>query len=130
MQLTYFYGDESGRLAAARDLYERYCRFLFDDPARAKTQMMAGIQSALAQAFAQGCIEGAPDRRQAEQCKYGYDVGAGLVREGDDAMHDGQRCRVLTVYPNGELWIEIPSYKTVKWRFVTPLPARHSEFPA
>jgi hypothetical protein len=54
---TYFYGDEAARLVAAQSLYETYCRHLFTDPARAKTQMIAGIQSALGQAFSQGLAE-------------------------------------------------------------------------
>lgn len=54
---TWFYGDEQSRLLASQKIYERYCRHLFDDPARAKTQMIAAIQSALGQAFAQGVNE-------------------------------------------------------------------------
>lgn len=51
---TYFYGHERVRLLAAQDLYEKYCQHLFTDPARAKTQMIASIQSALGQAYIQG----------------------------------------------------------------------------
>lgn len=51
---TYFYGDERSRMMAAQSLYEKYCQYLFTDPARAKTQMIAGIQSSLGQAYAQG----------------------------------------------------------------------------
>lgn len=58
---TYFYGDETSRMRAAQDLYERYCQYLYTDPARAKTQMIAGVQSALAQAFAQGTAERSTD---------------------------------------------------------------------
>lgn len=61
---TYYYGSDSGRLDAAEALYERYCRYLFTDPARAKTQMVAGIQSALGQAFSQGVNESAPQTKE------------------------------------------------------------------
>lgn len=52
--LTWFYGDSNGRHRAARDLYERFCATLATAPDRAMAQLTAGIQSALAEAYAQG----------------------------------------------------------------------------
>jgi hypothetical protein len=60
MDQTYFYGSEAQRMRAAQDLYDQYCQYLYSDPARAKTQMIAGIQIALAQAFAQGANNAPP----------------------------------------------------------------------
>lgn len=55
------------------------------------------------------------DRRQ------GYDVGAGSVKEGDTVLYQGKPCKVLTVYQDGDVQIDVGgSYQTVKWRFVTP----------
>lgn len=51
---AYNYSGETDRLAVAQALYESYCQFLYTDPARAKTQMIAGIQLALRHAFEQG----------------------------------------------------------------------------
>lgn len=52
----------------------------------------------------------------------GFDIGAGVVKEGDMALYNSKPCKVLTVYQDGDVQIEIEpgNYPTVKWRYVTP----------
>jgi hypothetical protein len=45
--MTFFYGDGASRVDAANNLCEKYYQ--------SKTELIAGIESALAQAYAQGC---------------------------------------------------------------------------
>jgi hypothetical protein len=52
--LTFHYGDDEGRMASAKNIYEHLMIYIDSDPARARTQAIAQIQSALGQAFAQG----------------------------------------------------------------------------
>lgn len=67
-------------------------------------------------------MSAAPGRRRP-----GYDVGAGIVRAGDEARYlpTGETVRVLDVVHDGEVLIQFPGSdercEWVKWRFVAPL---------
>lgn len=56
-----YYGDGNNRLYYAQAVYQDFCKTLITDPARAKTQLIARIQSALGQAHAQGIVRGQED---------------------------------------------------------------------
>jgi hypothetical protein len=53
----------------------------------------------------------------------GFDTGSGIVKEGDRALYNGKPCKVLTVYHDGDVQIDLGdgTFPTVKWRFVTPI---------
>lgn len=62
----------------------------------------------------------------------GYDVGAGSVREGDEALLLDcgdvspwmyRRCHVDTVYHDGDVCVTLANgeVRTTKWRYVVPL---------
>lgn len=50
----------------------------------------------------------------------GFDAGYGTIKEGDTALYMGEPCKVLTVFPDGDVQIEVTKYLTVKWRRVMP----------
>jgi hypothetical protein len=61
-----------------------------------------------------------------------YDVGAGLVQDGDIARYlpTGRGVRVIEVTMDGEVLIEFQDdgrCDWVKWRFVVPLPPHQQE---
>lgn len=61
-----------------------------------------------------------------------YDVGAGRVQEGDDALAlrpanvtgGWEQCHVDTIYHDGDVQVTFldGSHQTLKWRFVVPNP--------
>lgn len=67
------------------------------------------------------------EREEPRARRPGFDVGAGSVKEGDTALFEGRECKVLTVYHDGDVQIEVHTYPTVKWRYVTPLPTPPSQ---
>lgn len=52
--MTYFYGDEATRLAAAQAMYEKFCENMKRHPEWARSQFVSSMQSALGQAYTQG----------------------------------------------------------------------------
>lgn len=61
-------------------------------------------------------------RNEFRRPKAGFDIGNGSFQEGDSCIVDGKRARIFTVYQDGDVQVEITEIRTIKWRFVQPLP--------
>lgn len=63
-----------------------------------------------------------PSAPQGDAPRACFEVGAGQICEGDEAVCGGKPCTVLTVFHDGDAQIEVREIMTVKWRQITPPP--------